>query len=79
MSSHVNTLIGIVILVVVAAVLYPLVNDEVTDLTNSTGADYVGDSASGIVSLVPIFYWLMVSLVVIGAAIVGMRGEVGNA
>ena len=74
MESKIQALIGIVVLVVVAAVLFPLVNTQIQDLTCSTGANYVGDAASGIVGLVPIFYWLLVALVVIGAAIVGIKG-----
>jgi len=74
MESKIQALIGIVVLVVVAAVLFPLVNTQIQDLTCSTGVNYVGDSAAGIVGLVPIFYWLLVALVVIGAAIVGIKG-----
>jgi len=74
MESKVQALIGIVILVVVAAVLFPLINTQIQDLTDNTSANYVGDSAAGIVALVPIFYWLLVALVVIGAAIVGIKG-----
>jgi len=73
--DKVQTLIGIVILVVIAAVLFPLVNSQINDLTCSTGDSYVGSSTAPIVGLVPIFYWLMVSLVVIGAAIVGLKNE----
>ena len=75
MAEKVSVLIGIVILVVVAAVLFPLVNTQVSALTNSTNANYVGATTAPIVSLVPVFYWLMVSLVIIGAAIVTLRGE----
>lgn len=67
-------LVGIVILVVVAAVLFPLVNTQIADLTNETGENYVGDSTAPIVSLIPLFYWLMIGLVVIGAAVAGLRG-----
>jgi len=74
-AGKIQTLIGIVILVVVAAVLFPLINTQVQDLTDNASANYVGDSAAGIVGLVPIFYWLLVALVVIGAAIVGIRGS----
>jgi hypothetical protein len=72
--DKVHTLIGIVILVVIAAVLFPLVNAQVQDLTDVNSTNYVGASTAPIVGLVTIFYWLMVSLVVIGAAIVGLKG-----
>jgi hypothetical protein len=71
--SKVGALIGIVILVVVAAVLFPLVNSQVSDLTNDTSDNYVGDSTAPIVSLIPIFYWLMIALTAIGAAVVGLK------
>lgn len=72
--EHINTLIGMVILVVIAAVLYPLVGTAVADLTCSTGPSYVGDSTAAIVGMIPIFYWLGIVLVIIGAAVVGIKG-----
>ncbi len=75
MEQKVGALVGIVILVVIGSVLYPLVDSEVDDLTNSSGASYVGDSAEPIVSLIPIFYWLMIGLTVIAGAIVSFRHE----
>ena len=74
LDNKVGTLLGIVILVVVASVLFPLVNQQVTDLTDDTSENYVGNSTAPIVSMIPIFYWLLVALVTIGAAIVGLRG-----
>lgn len=71
--SKVGALIGIVILVVVAAVMYPLVNTQVTDLTDAESPNYVGASTAPIVSLIPIFYWLMIALTAIGAAVVGLK------
>ena len=71
--SKVGALIGIVILVVVAAVMYPLVNTQVTDLTDEESPNYVGASTAPIVSLIPIFYWLMIALTAIGAAVVGLK------
>lgn len=71
--SKVGALIGIVILVVVAAVMYPLVNTQVTDLTDEESDNYVGASTAPIVSLIPIFYWLMIALTAIGAAVVGLK------
>jgi len=73
--GKIQVLIGIVILVVVAAVLFPLVNTQVNDLTNVSSLNYVGSSTAGIVGLIPIFYWLLIALVVIGAAIVGIKGS----
>ena len=72
-EGKIQTLIGIVILVVIAAVLYPLVGAQINDLTDNTSANFVGNSTAGIVSLVPIFYWLFVALIVIGAAIMGFK------
>jgi len=73
-TNKASSIIGIVILVIIAAVLFPLVNGQVADLTNESSENYVGDSTAGIVSLVPIFYWLLVALVIIGAAMVGLPG-----
>ncbi len=78
MDDKIGVLIGIVILVVVAAVLFPLVNTQVSDLTNVSSDNYVGSSTAPIVSLIPIFYWLMIGLVVIGAAVVGLRSGAGS-
>lgn len=72
-ENKVGTLLGIVILVVIAAVLFPLVNGQVADLTNASSENYVGASTEPIVEMVPIFYWLLVALVVIGAAVVALR------
>lgn len=69
--QKINVLVMILVLVLVAAVLFPTINSEVTNLTDSgEGNDnYVGDDAAGIVSLIPIFYWLLVGLTVIFAAV----------
>lgn len=71
-----GVLIGIVVLVIIAAVLFPLVNTQVQDLTDNTSANYVGNSTAGIVAMIPIFYWLMIALVVIGAAVVSIKDAV---
>jgi len=74
-SGAINTaiLLGMVIFVLIAAAVYPLVGDRVTDLTNKTGENYVGDSEADLVSMIPLFYWLSILLVVIGVAIVAIK------
>lgn len=69
--NKINVLVMILVLVLVAAVLFPTVNTQVTNLTDDGAANenYVGDDAAGIVSLIPIFYWLLVGLTVIFAAV----------
>lgn len=69
--QKVHALVMILVLVLVAAVLFPTINTQVTNLTDDgAGNDnYVGDDAAGIVSLIPIFYWLLVGLTVIFAAV----------
>lgn len=74
-DAKLTGLIVLVILVVVAAVLYPLVGDRVADLTNESGADYVGSDSESIVSMIPIFYWLGVALAVIGGAVVAIKSS----
>lgn len=76
MDAKVNKLVMILVLVLVAAVLFPTINAKITNLTNDvpmtpTGGNpnYVGDDAAGIVSLIPVFYWLLVGLTVIFAAV----------
>jgi len=67
--------LGIVILIVVAAALYPLVGDSVDNLTNDSplNEDYVGDDTAGVVGMIPLFYWLGIALVTIGVAIVAIK------
>jgi len=72
-AALIGTMISIVILVVIGAVLFPLVNDKISDLTNASHEDYVGADTESIVSMIPIFYWLMIALVIIGAAIAVFR------
>ncbi len=73
--AAVNTamLLGMVIFIVIAAVVYPLVGDRVADLTNASSENYVGSDESDLVSMIPLFYWLAILLVVIGVAIVAIR------
>ncbi|OGC92217.1 MAG: hypothetical protein A2W25_11415 [candidate division Zixibacteria bacterium RBG_16_53_22] len=74
-SGAVNTavLLGMVIFVLIAAVVYPLVGDRVADLTNESSENYVGASEADLVSMIPLFYWLAILLVVIGVAIVAIK------
>jgi hypothetical protein len=69
--QKINVLVMILVLVLVAAVLFPTINSEVTNLTDdgAGNTNYVGDDAAGIVALIPIFYWLLVGLTVIFAAV----------
>jgi len=71
----VNTaiLLGMVIFVLIAAVVYPLVGDRVNDLTNATSEDYVGEDSASLVGMIPLFYWLAILLVVIGTAIAAIK------
>jgi len=74
-SGQVNTamLLGTVVFILIAAVVYPLVGDRVASLTNASSDDYVGADSSDLVSMIPLFYWLAILLVVIGIAIVAIR------
>ena len=72
-DSKITMLLGIVILIVVAAALYPLVGDSVDNLTNSSHEDYVGADTEAVVGMIPLFYWLGIALVTIGVAIVAIK------
>lgn len=71
-----SVLIGIVVLVIIAAVLFPLVNTQIQDLTDNTSENWVGNSTAPIVAMIPVFYWLMIALVVIGAAVISIKDSV---
>lgn len=75
--QKVNTLVMILVLVLVAAVLFPTINTKVTNLTDdgAGNTNYVGDDAAGIVDLIPVFYWLLVGLTVIFAAVATVRSK----
>jgi hypothetical protein len=73
-DANIGTLIGVIIFVLVAAVLYPLIGGQVDDLTCETGEAYVGEDSAPLVSMVPIFYWLAVALAVIAVALVSVKG-----
>lgn len=70
---QINVLLGVVIMVVISAVVYPLVGDNVDNLTNESHEDYAGADNEAIISMIPLFYWLGIALVVIGVAITAMR------
>lgn len=61
-------------MVVISAVVYPLVGDNVDNLTNSSHEDYAGADNEAIISMIPLFYWLGVALVVIGVAVMALKG-----
>jgi NADH:ubiquinone oxidoreductase subunit 6 (subunit J) len=73
-GTTMSALIGVVVLVVVAALLFPLINNQVGNLTDETSNNYVGENTAAIVSMIPVFYWLAVALAVIGIAIAVIRG-----
>ena len=66
-SRAVGLVLMILIIVVIAAALFGTVNDSVTDMTNTTHDDYVGATSAGLVSLIPILYWILVIVVIVGA------------
>lgn len=69
-----TALISVVVMVVVAAVLYvSLLSSYIADLQNASGPNYVGDNLTGIVGIIPVFYWLAVALATIGVAMVAFR------
>jgi len=75
MSPKIATLVMILVMVLVAAVLFPTINTKVTNLTDDSelNPNYVGDDAAGIVTLIPVFYWLLVGLTVIFAAVATVK------
>ena len=75
-QANMSVLIGVVIFVLVSAILYPLVGDQVSDLTNESGDNYVGSDSSALVGMIPIFYWLAVALAVIGVALYTIRDQI---
>jgi len=75
-AMQMSALIGVVVLVVVAALLFPLINNQVNDLTDESGENYVGSNTAPLVSMIPVFYWLAVVLAVIGIAIATIRGSI---
>jgi 4-amino-4-deoxy-L-arabinose transferase-like glycosyltransferase len=73
-AVNVGLLISMVVFAVIAFALYPLIGGYVDDFTNETDTEnYVGEDSAGIVSMIPIFYWLAVALVVIGVALYAIK------
>jgi len=72
-EGKMGLLIGVVVMVVLGAVLYPLIGDRVSEMTNESDAAYVGDDSAALVGMIPIFYWLAIALTVIGVAVVAIR------
>lgn len=66
-SKAVGLVLMILIIVVIAAALYPTVGDAVDNMTNATHDDYVGAASAGLVAIIPILYWVLVVVVIIGA------------
>ena len=66
-SKAVGLVLMILIIVVIAAALYPTVGDAVDNMTNESHDDYVGAASAGLVSIIPILYWVLVVVVIIGA------------
>ena len=73
-QNKITMLLAVVVLIVIAAALYPMVGDRVDNLTNSSHEDYVGADTESIVSMIPLFYWLSIALTIIGVAIVAIKG-----
>lgn len=75
----IGLILGIIILVIIAGALFPTVNDAVTNMTNTTHDDYVGADSAGLVSLIPLLYWVLVIVVVIGAVMGAIKfGDLGT-
>ncbi len=72
-SQKLTAILFLVILVLVAAVLYPTIGERVADLTNSSHDDYVGADSEAIVAMIPIFYWLAIALVAVGVAVTAIK------
>jgi hypothetical protein len=75
-AVNVGLLISMVVFAVIAFALYPLLGGYVDDFTNESGADYVGEDSAGIVSMITIFYWLAIALVVIGVALYAIKDAI---
>ncbi len=66
-------LLFVVIYTVVGMAMWPLIGGYVDDATNETHESYVGDDSAGLVSMLPIFYFLMLISVPIVAVIVMLK------
>lgn len=77
-AGVIGLILMIIILVIIAGALFPTVNDSVTDMTNATHDDYVGADSAGLVGLIPLLYWVLVVVVVIGAVMGAIKfGSLG--
>ena len=74
--AKVSVLVGLVVFILVAAVIYPIIGGQVDNMTNTTHDDYVGADSATLVSMIPLFYWLAILLAVIGFALVAIKGGV---
>lgn len=72
-SAKLTAILFLVILVLVAAVLYPTVGERVDNMTNASHEDYVGSDSEAIVAMIPIFYWLAIALVAVGVAVTAIK------
>lgn len=72
-SSKMSGLIYLVVFILVAVLVFPLINSQIDDATNSSHDDYVGADSADLVEMIPLFYWLAVLLVAIGFALVAIR------
>ena len=72
--AKVSTLIGLVVFILVAAVIYPVIGTQVDNMSNTTHDDYVGADSETLVDMIPLFYWLAILLAVIGFALVAIKG-----
>lgn len=66
-------LLFVVIYTVVGMAMWPLIGGYVDNATNESHEDYVGDDSAGLVSMLPIFYFLMLISVPIVAVIVMLK------
>ena len=72
--AKVSTLIGLVVFILVAAVVYPIIGGQVDNMSNASHDDYVGADSETLVDMIPLFYWLAILLAVIGFALVAIKG-----
>lgn len=69
----VGSILITLVLLIVAAAVYPMIGEKVDNLTNSSHEDYVGSDTEGMVSAIPLFFWLGVLLTIIGVAFVAIK------
>ena len=77
-AGVIGLILMIIILVIIAGALFPTVKNDVDDMTNATHDDYVGADSAGLVGLIPLLYWVLVVVVVIGAVMGAIKfGNLG--